>query len=103
MTGESMTLLEAITLSGQLNKTARKDNILVIRENDTGADKQFKRLNLNNSSIFSSPFYYLRPNDIVYVEPDPAKQEGANKTQRIIGYASAGLSLIFIILDRIIK
>ncbi len=103
MTGESLTLLEAIALSGQLSKTARKDNILVIRESNNGADKQFKRLNLNNSSIFYSPFYYLRPNDIVYVEPDPAKEEGVNKTQRIISYATAGLSLVLIILDRVFR
>ncbi len=100
---ESLTLLDAIALSGQLSKVARKDNILVIRESNNGADKQFKRLNLNNSSIFSSPFYYLRPNDIVYVEPDPAKSEGNNKTQRIVGYASAALSLVLIIVDRIIR
>ncbi len=98
-----MTLLDALVAGGQVSKTARKDNILVIREMDTGADKQFKRLNLNNSSIFYSPFYYLRPNDIVYVEPDPSKSEGTNKTQKIIGYASAAISLVFIIVDRIIK
>ncbi len=103
MIGESMTLLDAIAASGQLSKIARKDNILIIRESNNGADKTFKRLNLNNSSIFYSPFYYLMPNDIVYIEPDPAKDEGTNKTQRIIGYASAGLSLVLIILDRIIR
>ncbi|MEO6328412.1 MAG: polysaccharide biosynthesis/export family protein [Ginsengibacter sp.] len=100
MPNESMTILEAISQSGGVPLTARKDNILVIREN--GADKQFKRLNLNNSSIFTSPFYYLKPNDILYVEPDLA-QKGAGKTQQIVGYITAGISLIFIIADRIIK
>src|SRR5258706_2826678 len=44
MTGDNMTLLDAIGLSGELTKTSRLTNILVIR--DTGVDKQFKRLNL---------------------------------------------------------
>jgi hypothetical protein len=39
----------------------------------------------------------------VYVEPDPAKEEGVNKTQRIISYATAGLSLVLIILDRVFR
>jgi polysaccharide export outer membrane protein len=100
MTNETMTILEAISQGGGVPATARKDNILVIREN--GTDKQFKRLDLSNSSVFTSPFYYLKPNDILYVEPDPAKK-GSGKTQQIIGYVTAGISFIFIILDRIIK
>ncbi len=94
-----MTLLDAISLSGELTQTSRKTNILVIR--DTGADKQFKRLNLNNSSIFYSPFYYLRPDDIVYVEGDPEKIKGPGKTTQIITYITTGISLIFLILSRI--
>jgi polysaccharide export outer membrane protein len=99
MPSETMTLLEVISLSGGIPKTARKDNILVIREN--GSDKQFKRLNLDNSSLFTSPFYYLRPDDIVYVEPDPAKVKGPGNTREIIGYVTAGLSLVVLILSRI--
>lgn len=99
MTGDNMTLLDAITLSGELTPSSRKTNILVIR--DTGADKQFKRLNLNNTSIFYSPFYYLRPDDIVYVEEDPEKTKGPNKTQQLITYVTTGISLIFLILSRI--
>jgi polysaccharide biosynthesis/export protein len=99
MTNEQLTILEALVLSGNFNKTARRDNVLVIRQN--GGDKQFKRLNLDNSSILNSPFYYLRPDDIIYVEPQPEKK-GTNP-QQVISYVTAGLSFIFIVLDRIIK
>lgn len=101
MAGESLTIIDALAKSGGVSKTGRSDNILVIREE--GGDKQFKRLSLNNSSIFNSPYYYLRPNDILYVEPDPKKGESSNSTQKIIGYISAGLSLAFILIDRIFK
>ncbi len=99
MTSDNMTLLDAISLSGELTKTSRETNILVIR--DTGADKQFKRLNLNNSSIFYSPFYYLKPDDILYVEQDPAKIKTTNNTQQVIGFVTTGISLLFLILSRI--
>lgn len=95
---ENLTLLQALVLCGGISKTARKDNVLIIREN--GADKEFKRVNLNNSSIFTSSFYYLRPDDIVYVEPDTSKKGNSN-VQQIITFASTGLSLLFLILSRI--
>ncbi|MEO6456612.1 MAG: polysaccharide biosynthesis/export family protein [Ginsengibacter sp.] len=98
MQNETMTILEAISLGGGIPATGRKDNILVIREN--GKDKEFKRLNLNNSSVFTSPFYYLKPNDILYIEPDAART-GSGKTQQILSYVSAGISLLFLILSRI--
>jgi len=97
MPTESMTIFEAISLSGGIPKTARKDNLLVIRE--IGTDKQFKRLNLDNSSVLYSPFFYLRPDDIVYVEP--SKNKGGTNTQQIISYVTAGISFIFLILSRI--
>lgn len=98
LTAENLTLLQALALCGGINKTARRDNVLVIREN--GTDKEFKRVNLNNSSVFYSPFYYLRPDDIVYVEPDISRKESGS-TQQIITFISTGLSLLFLILSRI--
>jgi polysaccharide export outer membrane protein len=101
MTGESLTILDALAKSGGVSKTGRSDNILLIREE--GTDKQFKRLSLNNSAIFSSPYYYLRPDDILYVETDPKKSTENNSTQKLIGYVTAGISFLFIIIDRIVK
>ena len=99
MVNERLTILDALVAGGGIDKGSRKDNVLVIRDN--GTDKQFKRLNLNSSSIFNSPFYYLRPDDIIYIEP---KQEPKKaNTQQIISYVTAGLSFVFLVLDRLIK
>lgn len=99
MPGETMTILDAVAKSGGISKTGRADNLLLIREE--GTDKQFKRLSLNNSAIFSSPYYYLRPDDILYVETDPKKNTENNSTQKIIGYVTAGVSFLLIIINRI--
>ena len=101
MPADNMTLLEAIAASGDLTYTGRRDNILVIRDGDRG--KEFHRLNLNNSSILASPFYYLKPDDIVYVEPTKVKLKNTAQTQAIVGYVLSGLSIAIIILDRFIK
>ena len=93
MAGDNMTLLDALAASGGIGEKGKTDNVLVIREK--GNSKEFKRLNLTDKSIFYSPYFYLQPNDIVYVEPLKVKED---KTLRIVSYISSGVSLISIIL-----
>jgi polysaccharide export outer membrane protein len=98
MPNDHMTLLDALAVSGDIGDKGRTDNILVIREE--GNSKVFKRLSLADKSIFYSPYFYLQPNDIVYVEPVKKKQDN---TLRIISYITSGLSIAIFILDRILK
>lgn len=98
MPNSRMTILDALAASGDIVDKGKTDNILVIREK--GDSKEFKRLNLTDESIFYSPYFYLQPNDIVYVEPVKVKAEN---TTRIISYVTTGLTLFIFIIDRIIK
>lgn len=72
---ERITLPEALGLSGDLNITGVRKNILVIRE-ENGHKKQY-RIDLTDASSFSSPVFYLQQNDIVYVEPNRAKRNSS--------------------------
>jgi polysaccharide export outer membrane protein len=65
---ERITLLEAIGLSGDLNMTGIRKNIMVIRE-ENGQKKEY-RVDLTSKDFFASPVYYLNQNDVVYVEPN---------------------------------
>lgn len=98
MPNDNMTILDALAASGDIGQKGRTDNILVIREK--GNNKEFKRLNLTDKSIFYSPYFYLQPDDVIYVEPVKVKAEN---TTRIISYVTAGLSFAIFIIDRIIK
>ena len=60
-------VIEALAAAGDVLISGRKDNVLIVRETD--GVREFARLNLNSTNIFSSPYYYLKQNDIVYVEP----------------------------------
>jgi polysaccharide export outer membrane protein len=68
---EKISLLEALGLAGDMTIYGRRDNVLVIRE--TEGTKTFQRINLNTNEIFTSPYYYLKSNDIVYVETNKNK------------------------------
>jgi polysaccharide export outer membrane protein len=76
---ERLTILDAIAQQGDLTINANRKNILVVRDNN--GEKEFGRLNLTDPAIFASPYYYLRQNDIVYIEPNKPKQRNHNITQ----------------------
>ena len=65
---ERITLLEAIGLSGDLEITGVRNNVLVIREQN-GIRTEY-RVDLTSKDLFASPVYYLKQNDVVYVEPN---------------------------------
>jgi polysaccharide export outer membrane protein len=101
---EQISVIDALVLSGDVKDDAKKNNIMIIREH--GDTKQVKHINLEDHSIFSSSWYYLKPNDIVYVEPDfekTKKEENRRKLQTTLSLVASFTSLIIIILDRIIK
>lgn len=64
---DRITLIEALTKSGDLKTTANRKNILVIREID--GVKSYFRVDVTNADFINSPYYYLAQNDVVYVEP----------------------------------
>lgn len=71
VTGDRITLLEAIAMAGDLTARSRLDRIAVIRE--YGNKRRIMFHDIRSKDIFTSPCYYLQQNDIVYVEPNSAK------------------------------
>lgn len=67
---ERVTVFEAIGMAGDLKITGKRNNILVIRE-ENGKKVEY-RADLTSNSIYNSPIYYLKQNDVVYVEPNKA-------------------------------
>ncbi|MGY0034890.1 polysaccharide biosynthesis/export family protein [Pedobacter sp. NJ-S-72] len=94
---ERVSVLDALGLAGDLTIFGRRENVLLIRENN--GKKEFVRLNLNSSQIFNSPFYYLKQNDVIYVEPNKGKAASLNQartqTYAIIGTALSVLIVLF--------
>lgn len=88
---EKISLLEAIGLAGDLTIFGKRDNIMVIRTEE--GKKIIKRINLNSGEIFKSSYYYLKPNDIVYVEPNKSRVAASGRTQQILPIIFSGLSL----------
>ena len=71
ISGDRITLLEALSMAGELTIYGRRERVAVIREKD--GKRRILYHDLRSSDIFQSPCYYLQQNDIVYVEPNKAK------------------------------
>ncbi len=104
MPDEKIALLEVMAQSGGTSQNAQLDKIMVIRE--TQNSKEIKHLNLEDPSIFTSPWYYLQPNDIVVVKPNEAKIDAEQKrTRNQLLYTTvlSAITFVFLIIDRIFR
>ncbi|MDR3696344.1 polysaccharide biosynthesis/export family protein [Mucilaginibacter sp.] len=101
MPAEKESIMDAITMAGDLTIFGKRENVLLIRENLDGTKTTY-RLNLKNSDILSSPLYYLRQNDLIYVEPRKAKSDANDAAQaRYAGIIGAILSVLIIFASRL--
>ena len=83
VTTERVTILDGLALAGDMTPYGKRNNVLVTRE--TNGKLEFARLNLNSPDVFTSPFYYLQQNDVIYVEPNGVR---AVSSQNISLYLS---------------
>ncbi|MFZ1370332.1 MAG: polysaccharide biosynthesis/export family protein [Ferruginibacter sp.] len=98
---EQISLVKALGLAGDLTIFGKRDNVLLIREEDN--KRVTRRLNLNSADFLNSPYYYLKPNDVIYVEPNKAKIATTNRSQQILPIVFTGISILVLVLDRVIK
>ena len=80
VTTEKFSIIDALSACGDLTEYGKRDNIIIMREQPDGT-MGYMRLNLHDTSLFSSPYYYLQQNDIVYVEPNSIKQDNSKYNQ----------------------
>ena len=104
MPEEQLSLLDVLIKSGDIKEKGLRNKVMIIRDN--GSEKKVKHVNLEDQSIFSSPWYYVQPNDIIYVKSDQskfAKEDYKRKYQNTISFIASGLTFVFLILDRVFR
>ncbi len=89
--GERITILEAIGLAGGTTDFGLKNSIKVMRETD--GKRQTGFVDISSEKLFESPYYNLRQNDVVVVDPSSRKVKKAEQDM-VIRQVSFGLSLI---------
>lgn len=101
---DQITIIEALVLSGDITESGKRNDITIIRED--GDDKKVKHINLEDHSIFTSEWYYVKPNDIILVNADYKKIESTERKQKLqntITLVTTSISLVLVVLSRFIK
>lgn len=96
---EKISMLEALGMAGDLTIYGKRENVLLIREEN--GRKQVRRINLTSKDFFLSPYYYLQPNDVVYVEPSKAKISTASLSKQWIPTIISVFSIVALLLYRL--
>jgi polysaccharide export outer membrane protein len=79
---EKFSILEALSYAGDITIYGEKNDVLLIRENDKG-EKLVKHLDLTNQGILSSPYYYLKSNDVLIVSSNGGRIAKEKNSQTI--------------------
>jgi polysaccharide biosynthesis/export protein len=89
---DRISIMDAISMAGDLTIYGQRDRVLVQREEN--GSKIFYQVNLNScADLYASPVYYLRQNDIVYVEPNETRARQSTVNGNNIRSTSFWLSL----------
>lgn len=93
---EKINIFEAVGLAGDMTPYGKRENVLIIREQD--GKRMTTRVNLNRKEVLNSPYFYLQQNDIIYVEPDKVKAVQVSPSRGNVQYGlSIGLALVSVV------
>ena len=73
---EQISILEAIALAGDLTIFGRRDNVLLIRDNN--GERVSVRIDLRDANLINSEYFYLQQNDVLYIQPNDPKTRASN-------------------------
>ena len=96
---ENISLLQALGYAGDLTISGKRANVLIIREENNV--KTYATIDLTSKKWFDSPYYYIKPNDVIYVNPNGAKVKSAGYIGSLgtfMSVVSVGLSTVLTIL-----
>lgn len=99
--GEQISILEAIGMAGDLTIYGLRNNVLLIRTD--GNQKLMQRIDLTSTELLRSPYFYLKSNDIIYIEPGKNKLASTDATLRILPVVFSGVSVIVVVLNSLLK
>lgn len=87
---EKMTIFEALALAGDLGEFNSRKEIKLVREKD--GVTTIKTFDVRSKDIINSEFYYIEPNDIIYIRKIPGYSFGVNSASTVVGVTATTLS-----------
>ena len=98
---EKITILQALGKAGDLNLTAQRNDILLLREVDGVLTHH--RIDLRDKKILESPYYFLQQNDVLYVMPSPTRVATATTATGIWSVMLSSVTTLIAVISLIRK
>ena len=98
MPKEKINIFQALALSGDLTTYADRKHIKIIRQTENGETK-IHNIDVRNKNIINSEFYYIQPNDVIYVPYLTEKSFGITHFTGILSTTLSTISLIATIIN----
>ncbi|WP_269686380.1 polysaccharide biosynthesis/export family protein [Flavobacterium lacustre] len=95
---QNISILQALGYAGDLTIHGKRQNVLIIREENN--KKTYMTIDLTSKKWFDSPYYYIKPNDVIYVNPNGAKVTSSGYVSsfgNLLAVISIALSTILIL------
>ena len=94
---QQINLFEAVAMAGNMTSFAKNNEVKIIRQTDNGSE--IVTVDMGQADILESPYYYLKPNDIIYIEPLKIKQWGFTTFpySTVFSIVSLGVTLVTLV------
>ena len=87
---DKMTIFEALAMAGDLSEFNSRKEIKLVREKN--GETTIKTFDVRSKDIVNSEFYYIEPNDIIYIRQIPGYSFGVNHVTTVIGVTASTIS-----------
>jgi polysaccharide export outer membrane protein len=94
---EKLTIFDALSMSGDFNETSDRKHIRIIRDTEKGT--QILDFDIRPKSVIDSKYYYIYPNDIIYIQREFSSFYKVNNYSALLGVITFSLSLLFSVLN----
>ena len=95
LTGERLTILDALAAAGDMTVYGKRDNVLITRE--VNGKLEAARVDIGSADLYNSPYYYLQQNDVVYVSPNKVRAVSSTNAGLWLSVVSTALSAATVI------
>ena len=93
---EKFNILQALGRAGDLNLTAKRENILLLREENGVVTHH--RIDLRDKEILESPYFYMQQNDVIYVSPSATRVATATTATGIWSVVLSSLTTLITVI-----
>lgn len=94
---DNLNIFEALAMSGDLNVTANRKKIKIIREYDS--EKKIIEFDIRSKDLLDSDYYYIRPNDIIYISRSKKGFYNITSFSSVLGMISSSLTFVLLVVN----